>query len=239
VRLCRALHERRAPPFQVGPQRTDGGLADRHQPLLRALPARPQHALVDVHVHQLEPDRLRCAQPARVHHLEERAVAQRGRLGAAWLGEQLLDLSAREHVRQLSRAPRRAQRGGGVGVEEAVAAQVAVEAAQAGALAVDRRGRCRAAGWRVAVRLGADRQLLEKVRHIGRCGVERGQLALLEEAAVLQQVGAVRVQRVTRQASLELEVGEEVEHQVLEPALDGGLFDRGHACWFGRAAGIP
>ena len=69
-----------------------------------------------------------------------------GGLGPTRLGEQLLHLAAREHLGQLAGAARRAQRGGGIRVEQAVAAQVAVEAAQAGALAVDRGRRRRARG---------------------------------------------------------------------------------------------
>ena len=89
-------------------------LADRDDPLLRALAARAQHSLLDVHVHQLEPDGLRGAQPAGVHQLEQRTVAHGGRLGPARLGEQLLDLAAGQHLRQLARAARRAERGGGI-----------------------------------------------------------------------------------------------------------------------------
>ena len=44
----------------------------------------------------------------------------------------------------------------------------------------------------------------------------------IQVGAELQQIGAVGLQRVARQASLELEVGEEVEHQLLERARRGG-----------------
>src|SRR5208283_6017236 len=50
--------EHRAPARAVDPQRSDGLTADRHEPLLRALAARAHDPLLEVHVLQLEPDRL-------------------------------------------------------------------------------------------------------------------------------------------------------------------------------------
>ena len=43
----------------------------------------------------------------------------------------------------------------------------------------------------------------------------------LQEGPELQQVGAVGLERVARQAPLELQVGQEVEHQLLDPGLLG------------------
>ena len=94
------------------------------------------------------PDRLRGAQPAGVHELQQRAVAQRRRLGRRW--------AARAAGRpRRARAPAAA---GGSGAARAgarsgrpraasCAAQVAVEGAQAGDLALQR-GRLRPAGGR-------------------------------------------------------------------------------------------
>jgi hypothetical protein len=45
---------------------------------------------------------------------------------------------------------------------------------------------------------------------------DRERVAPFQVAAVLQQVRAVGLERVAREPALELEVGEEVEHQVLE-----------------------
>ena len=45
---------------------------------------------------------------------------------------------------------------------------------------------------------------------------ERVGTALGEKGPVLQQVGAVGVERVAREPTLELQVGEKVEHQALE-----------------------
>ena len=52
--------------------------------------------------------------------------------------------------------------------------------------------------------------------------------AAVQERAELQQVRAVGLERVARQAPLELEVREEVEHVVLERArLGGGVHGHG------------
>ena len=102
------------------------------------LPRARSTPLLEVDVLQLQPDRLGGAQPAGVHQLEQRAVAQRRRVAAARLRQQPLDLAAGQHLRQLAAAARRAEGGGRVGVAQALAAQVAVEGAQAGGLAVDR-----------------------------------------------------------------------------------------------------
>ena len=47
---------------------------------------------------------------------------------------------------------------------------------------------------------------------------QRVHLAPAQELPELQQVRAVGLQRVARQAPLELEVGEELEHERLDPA---------------------
>src|SRR5918993_354784 len=143
VRLGRALDERGPPSLQIDPERLQRRLADGDDPLLRALAARPQEALLNVHVHQLQADRLGGAQAAGVHHLEQRAIAQRSGLRPTRLRQEPFDLATGEHLRQLARAPRRAERGGGVPVEEGVAAEGPGERPQAGALPVDRRGRGR------------------------------------------------------------------------------------------------
>src|SRR5918994_857794 len=91
VRLGRALHQRGPPPLQVDPERLQRRLADRDDPLLRALAARPQQALLNVHVHQLQADRLGGAQAAGVHHLEQRAIAQRSGLRPTRLRQEPID----------------------------------------------------------------------------------------------------------------------------------------------------
>ena len=168
-------------------------------------------------------DGLARAQPAGVHELEHGAVAQRGGLVAARRREQLGDLVAGEHLRQLLALARRAQLGRRVVGDDLLAPQVAVERAQAGGLALDRRGRdgraLRAAG----------RQLGEKAGELGVAERRRVEAVAREEVAELQQVGAVGLQRVARQAALELEVGEEVEHVVLERARGGCWAGDGHA----------
>ena len=86
---------------------------------------------------------------------------------------------------------------------------MAVEGAQAGDLALQRR--------RLGGRLA--------VAPVGELGDELGEPGVVERQRVapgpaqpfaeLQQVGAVGLERVARQPALELEVGEEVEHEVL------------------------
>jgi len=61
----------------------------------------------------------------------------------------------------------------------------------------------------------------------------RVELVAEEERAELQQVGAVGLERVARQAALELEVREEVEHVVLERACVNGCRCDRHGLLFG------
>ncbi len=96
---------------------------------------------MQVDVGDLQPDRLRGAQPAGVHHLEQRPVAQGRRLVAARGREQLLHLGVVEDLGQLLGPARGAERRGRVVADQLVAAQLLVEGAQAGRLAMDGRGR--------------------------------------------------------------------------------------------------
>src|SRR5919109_1339125 len=222
MRFGGPLHQAGPSPLEGCAQRLHGRLADRHHALLRALPPRTEHTLLQVDVGQLEPDRLRSAEAAGVHQLEERTVPQRGRLRASRLREQAVDLPAGEDVGQLTRAPRRAQRGGGVRIQQAFPAHVAVEGAQAVGLRVARRRRRRRP---LDV---AGREFREKIGEVAGPRLERGQVASREEAAELEQVGPVRLERVAGEPALEFEVGEEVEHEVLEALLCEGLLDRCH-----------
>ena len=75
----------------------------------------------------------------------------------------------------------------------------------------------------VAVR-APGREVGEEVRDVAAVRLDRAHAARArQEHPVLQQVGAVGVERVARQPALELEVGEEVEHERLEARLDRGL----------------
>ena len=188
-------------------------LADRHHALLRALARAPA----------ARPPR--CPRPSararsprrRAGRRRTSARAARGRAGpparcrCGWASS--FSTSPRVSTcGSLRAAPRRAQRGGGIGVEQPVAAQVAVERAQAGALAVDRGRR----GGRAVRRRPCASRSRKSATSPG-VASSADSLALLQEAAVLQQVGAVRLERVAGEPALELEIGEEVEHQVLEP----------------------
>src|SRR3954468_1175092 len=208
-RLVVVADQLRAAAAEVGAERPRGGGADRHHPLLGALAAGAQDARFEVEVADLEVDRLGGAQAAGVHDLQQRAVAERGRLGALRLGEQLRDLVAREHLRELAALARRLELGGRVVLDQVLAPQVAVEGAQARDLALQRRGlRARL----VASPLG---ELGDELRERGVVEVRRIMARALEPVTELEQVGAVRLERVAGQPALELEVGEEVEHEVL------------------------
>jgi hypothetical protein len=67
----------------------------------------------------------------------------------------------------------------------------------------------------------------------------RRQAVLVQEPPVLEQVGAIRLERVARQAALELEVGEEIEQQVLKGSLCDGLGDRCDTACFARRSPPP
>ena len=54
-------------------------------------------------------------------------------------------------------------------------------------------------------------------------GLQRVEVVRREVLAVLEQVGAVGVQGVAREAALQLQVGEEVEDQGLEAGVGAGV----------------
>src|SRR4051794_10461049 len=145
ARLVAQADERGPAARAVRAGRDDRLAADRDEALLRALAARTEHAGVEVDVADLEPDRLRRAQPAGVHQLEQRAVAQRAGVGPPRRREQLRDLAAREDLRQLLVLAWGAELGRRVVLELALATEVTVERAQAGGLALERGGRDRRA----------------------------------------------------------------------------------------------
>ena len=106
-RLDPLADQLRAAAAQVVGHGARGGAADRHQPLLRALAPREHDAVDQVDLAHVEVDRLRRAQAARVHQLQQRAVAQRDRVGALRLLQQALHLRAAQHARQLAAPARR------------------------------------------------------------------------------------------------------------------------------------
>ena len=195
--------------MEVGADRGQRAAWDRHEPFPGPVGVDAQHAGVEVKVALLERDRLRCADPARGQQFEQGAVAQRGGARSARLREQLVDLPAAEGLGAPLGKPRAGQRARRVALDHRAAVQVTVERAQARGLALQRRGRERLA--RPAV---------------GQLRNERGQLvgldgqhvtpAIGKERAELSQIAAVRLERVTRQTTLQLEVGQEVQHETLE-----------------------
>ena len=123
----------RAPPRPSGP-----GAPSSPCPAPAATPGQ-------VDVGELEVHRLRRAQPARVHQLEDRPVAQLDRLGPARPPSSRLTSERPSTMGSFCcAAARRSRRR--VRVEHPLPAQVAVEGAQAGRLSLDARGRERHAG---------------------------------------------------------------------------------------------
>ena len=109
-RLVAVADELRAAAAEVGADaRAVAARADRHEPLLGALAAGAQDAGLEVDVADLEVDRLGGAQAAGVHQLEQRAVAQRGRLGAPGWASSRATSSRREHLREPPALARGAQ----------------------------------------------------------------------------------------------------------------------------------
>jgi hypothetical protein len=178
---------------------------------------RAHEPAAQIDVADLEPDRLGGAQAAAVHELEQGAVAKADRVGVAGALQQRRDLRMAEHVGQLARLLRRGQRRGRILGDQLLAAQVAIEGAQAGGLAADG-GRRAPGAAAVSLRVRGDsrRQVGEEVSDVGALDRGRGAPAGADEGAELQEVGPVGVEGVAGQSALELEVGEEVEHQRLE-----------------------
>ncbi len=93
---------------------------------------------------------------------------------------------------------------------------MAVEGAQAGGLALQRGG---GDGGPLG---GAGGELREERGEVAVGGVERAHPAAAQERPELQQVGAVRLERVAREPPLELEKGEEVERERRKIVPSGG-----------------
>ena len=174
-------------PLQVGGQRLQRRLADRHDALL-ASPCRAPAARAPRGRRRPAPARSPRRRAGPDAYISSSSARSRSACGSPplRLGEQPLDLAARQHLGQLAAAPRRAQRGRRVRLAQALAAQVAVEGAQAGGLAVDRGGR------RGPVLGVAGGQLGQEVADVAALGVERRDVALGEEAPELQQVARCR-----------------------------------------------
>ncbi len=178
--------EHGTPAREIELKRFDRAPSDGHDPLLGALAACAQHPLLQVHLGELEPDRLGDAQPACIHQLEQRPVAQSQRLGALGLGEQLPDLLAREHLRQALGLRRSTQLGGRIVLDQAFATQVTIERAQTGRLALQRRGCHRDALFAAAS--AAARKLGEKRRQVAVLGIQRRDSTRGQEHAELREV---------------------------------------------------
>ena len=100
-----------------------------------------------------------------------------------------------ENLGQLPRSPWRVERGGRIIDDQLITAQVLVEGTQAGGLAVDGRGR--AGGATIA-----GRQVGKELGDVSRSGRERVEVVGTEILTKLQQVAAIGVEGVAREASL-------------------------------------
>ena len=107
---------------------------------------------------------------------------------------------------------------------------MSVEGPQTGGLAAQGRRRRR--------RGAVSDQLFEERRHRGVIGGERANPAAGEERAELEQVDAVGLTRVARQPTLPLEMGQEVEHQLLE-GVSSFSRNGSHNALFAGTVAIP
>ena len=198
----------------------DGGAADGNQPLFRAFAAGAHHAFIQIYVADQQPRRFRCAQAAGVDQLQQRPITLCGGRVALWCGEEHHHLVAAQHLRQAAGLARRAQLGGRVVVNQLFAPEVAIERTQAGGLALQGCG-----GNRRTVG-PALRQLVKEACKLAMPSGKDVCPTLLEVKPKLHQIGSISPERVAREAALQLEVGEEVEHVVLKGSLRGSGRDR-------------
>ena len=76
--------------------------------------------------------------------------------------------------------------------------------------------------------LAAVGQLRDEERQVARLDVERVAPDPAQKLAVLLKVGSVGLERVARQPTLELEVGQEVERELGQSTGGSGSFGCGH-----------
>ena len=89
---CRAAP---SAPSSIAFHGFDRFLAQRHEPLLRALAQHAHHARLQVDLEELHRDQLGDAQPGRVQRFEHRPVAQAERRRGVRRSEQRLDVGLR------------------------------------------------------------------------------------------------------------------------------------------------
>src|SRR5205823_4406424 len=125
--LVAQADELRTSEAQIGLEALYGLRPDRDDPLLGSLAAGAQDSGVEIKLGELQGGRLRRAQAACVHRLEQRPVPQCGRTRAGGLLEKLDDVVAPKDVRQTPPRARGSQLGGRIVVKQLLTAQVAVE----------------------------------------------------------------------------------------------------------------
>ena len=176
----------------------------------------------------------RGAQAAGVHQLEQRAVAQRGRLGAR--AAPRAAARPRRGVRTcgsfwLLRGARRSAVGSCVDDRP--------RAAGGGRRSAGRRPCAAASRARGRALVGAGGELVEEAGEVGVLGRRARRRRGARNSPNCSRSRAVGLERVARQPALELQVGEEVEHVVLERAWRRSPGCDGHGAWFAAAAPSP
>ena len=126
---------------EVAPERVGCRPAERHDPLLAALPGRPDDALFEIDVHLPEADELTHAEAGSVEQLDQRPVAQRSRRRTDRGVDQTFGLGGREGARELARLAGQGDCGCRVVRPAAEENQMSVERPRCGRPTGDRRGR--------------------------------------------------------------------------------------------------
>ena len=117
-------------------------------------------------------------------------------------------------------------------LENLLAAQVAVEGAQAGDLSL-KRGRGDG-----GLALAPGGQLGHERGEVRGADIERVDATAVEELTELLKIGAVRLERVPGETALELEVGEEVERQFGQASRGSDRVGGGHDMAYSGCAGV-
>lgn len=131
----------RYPPLQPMTQSAGGVAADGGDPLLASLTEHPHNVRVPVPVRHVERNQLRHPQPARIHRLQHRSIAQSLRRVCRWGFQESRDLLRRQKVRQLAADAGGSQCLGGVCLDQFLPTTEPEEGSQTGEPTGDRGSR--------------------------------------------------------------------------------------------------
>jgi hypothetical protein len=191
-RVGRACAEQRRPRVaQVALDPAVRDFAERHEPFLRALAHHAHDALVEPDLDGLQRDELAHAQPARIHQLEHRAIAQAERRANVGRTEQRLDLRLGQRRRKPRGLLRRRDPQRRVRARVMLAHGPAVIATEHRQAPVRRR--------RLAVAARGD--VADQHRFVGR--VERRVVRRGQPLRKQHQIAPVRIERIAREPVLE------------------------------------